>query len=837
MGAVYLARDPDLDRNVAIKVLRDPLVEDELLQRFLREARATASLRHENLVTIYQVGQHEHQPFIAMEYVDGTTLSEIIKQRQPLPVAQKLSYLEQICAGLHHAHRSGIVHRDIKPANVMVDSHGLIRILDFGIARAANSGMTTDGSLMGSLNYMSPEQMVGRAVDYRSDIFSVGALAYELLSYHQAFPGSMNDGLLHRLPNEPPAPFAEVCPGLPPELEGIVLRALAKAPQDRFADLDEMRTAVHRARRSVDPQLQLETVVIPSRNKQKPSTRPASSEERRALLERRARQIAVHRDAARAALARGDLEGAAAACDDALTLDPDDQEASQLLAEIQQAKDQREQESKDRRERERAVRHRVADAELTLLRGDVASAARQLEQVLSDQPQDVTALTLLDKVRDAATSAGVALPKSLTVDIPREPMASSSKPIDVPDSTGARGSWIFAIAAAAVVVLAIGGVAVWMMGTDEGTPSSAAPTTTNSGPAASPSTPPTSPAPPTPEPAQPDVATGGGEVAAAQPPAPATPPAPAPASSPASVDPLGAPLARIEQLYRKGDLAAAIVELDRIEPSTDKRVTDRAASIWQAAARSMDEAHTAADSQKAADVAQKSYAAAEQARRLANAAASRNDYVQSARQALLAASEYRRAESDARFVAATASAANTLKPTSPVSTSPAPARPAPAPEPSPPPRAETTAPARVDPPAVAASPSAPPATAPRPSAIDSERGGIVRALTRYQDAYRERSVAAIEKIYPNIGRETRQQLEKQFKDCRSFDLTFGNLGVSLATDDPTAATVNVRTNYQCQPRTGQKPLSYEQQDVFQLRKVSGEWLIERTGAMDSGRRR
>ena len=835
MGAVYLARDPDLDRNVAIKVLRDPLVEDELLQRFLREARATASLRHENLVTIYQVGQHEHQPFIAMEYVDGTTLSEIIKQRQPLPVAQKLSYLEQICAGLHHAHRSGIVHRDIKPANVMVDSHGLIRILDFGIARVANSGMTSDGSLMGTLNYMSPEQMVGRPVDYRSDIFSVGALAYELLSYHQAFPGSMNDGLLHRLPNEPPAPFAEVCPGLPPELEGIVLRALAKAPQDRFADLDEMRTAVHRARRSVDPQLQLETVVIPSRNKQKPSTRPASSEERRALRERRARQIAVHRDAARAALARGDLEGAAAACDDALTLDPDDQEASQLLAEIQQAKDQREQESKDRRERERAVRHRVADAELTLLRGDVASAARQLEQVLSDQPQDVTALTLLDKVRDAATSAGVALPKSLTVDIPREPMASSSKPIDVPDSTGARGSWIFAIAAAAVVVLAIGGVAVWMMGTDEGTPSSAAPTTTNSGPAASPSTPPTSPAPPTPEPAQPDVATGGGEVAAAQPPAPATPPAPAPASSPASVDPLGAPLARIEQLYRKGDLAAAIVELDRIEPSTDKRVTDRAASIWQAAARSMDEAHTAADSQKAADVAQKSYAAAEQARRLANAAASRNDYVQSARQALLAASEYRRAESDARFVAATASAANTLKPTSPVSTSPAPARPAPAPEP--PPRAETTAPARVDPPAVAASPSAPPATAPRPSAIDSERGGIVRALTRYQDAYRERSVAAIEKIYPNIGRETRQQLEKQFKDCRSFDLTFGNLGVSLATDDPTAATVNVRTNYQCQPRTGQKPLSYEQQDVFQLRKVSGEWLIERTGAMDSGRRR
>jgi len=199
MGAVYLGRDPDLDRNVAIKVLRDPLVEDELLQRFLREAKATASLRHENLVTVYQVGEHDHQPFIAMEYVDGTTLAEVIKQKQPRPVAQKLVFIEQICAGLHHAHRSGIVHRDIKPANVMVDSQGIIRILDFGIARVANSGMTTDGALIGSLNYMSPEQMIGKPVDFRSDIFSVGSLAYELLTYHQAFPGMLNGGIIGAL--------------------------------------------------------------------------------------------------------------------------------------------------------------------------------------------------------------------------------------------------------------------------------------------------------------------------------------------------------------------------------------------------------------------------------------------------------------------------------------------------------------------------------------------------------------------------------------------------------------------------------------------------------------
>ena len=843
MGTVYLARDPDLDRNVAIKVLREPLAEDELLQRFLREARATASLRHENLVTIYQVGEHEHQPFIAMEYVDGTTLSEIVKQRQPLPVGQKLLYLEQICAGLHHAHRAGIVHRDIKPANVMVDSQGIIRILDFGIARVANSGMTSDGSLMGTLNYMSPEQMVGRPVDYRSDIFSVGALAYELLSYHQAFPGSMNDGLLHRLPNEAPAPFAEVCPGLPPDLEGIVLRALEKAPQDRFADLNEMRTAVHRARRSIDPQLQLETVVIPSRNKQKSSSRPASSEERRALLERRARQIAVHRDAARAALARGDLDGAASACDDALTLDPDDQEAAQLLAEIQQAKEEREQESKARRERERAARHRVADAELTLLRGDVASAARQLEQVLSDQPRDVTALTLLDKVRDAATSAGVALPESLKADTGREPAAVSSKPVEVPHTTDTRGSWMFAVAAAAVVVLAIGGVVVWMMGSDEGTAPSpqAESVATNAGPNSS-SNPSTSPAP-TPAPVQPSVATGGGDVAAAQPPpatpapAPATPP-PASAPSPGAVDPLDAPLARIDQLYRKGELVTAIADLDRIGPSSDSRVTARGASIWQAAARSMDEAHSAADSQKAADLAQQTYRLAEDARRLAGTAASRNDYVQSSRQALVAATAYRRAESEAKLASAAAPPPASAKPAAPPVTAaatPPPTIPAPTPEPGPPPaRVETATPARSEAPAVAAAPSPPPAAV--ASAVDREGPGILRALKRYEDAYEKMNVEAIGEIYTGLLRETSQDLKRQFQNCRAYDVTFANTDVTIG-NDPTAATVSVRTTYTCTPKSRQEPLAYTSSEVFKLRKVRSEWFIEERGSLDSGTRR
>ena len=264
MGTVYLGRDADLDRAVAIKVLRNSVSDDELLQRFLREARAAANLRHENIITIYEVGEHDRQPFMAMEYVDGPSLGQVITGREPLALGRRLSYIEQVCAGLHHAHREGIVHRDIKPPNLMVDRGDLIRIVDFGIARVEGSGMTLDGTLIGSLNYMSPEQMLGRPVDLRSDIFAVGAVAYELLSYQQAFPGTLNDGLLHRLPNEPPPALSSLCPGLPPEIERLVLRALAKRPDDRFADLDQMRVALREVRRGIDSDQQLESLATPT---------------------------------------------------------------------------------------------------------------------------------------------------------------------------------------------------------------------------------------------------------------------------------------------------------------------------------------------------------------------------------------------------------------------------------------------------------------------------------------------------------------------------------------------------------------------------------------------
>jgi eukaryotic-like serine/threonine-protein kinase len=160
MGSLYLARDPDIDRLVAIKQLRDDVESDELRERFRREARSVGRLRHQNIVIVFDVGEDEGRPFIAMEYIEGQTLSGIIREKQPIPMDRKLQWIEQLCDGLAYAHRANIVHRDIKPANLMIDNDQTLKILDFGIARfghAASTGMTQSGTLMGTINYTAPE--------------------------------------------------------------------------------------------------------------------------------------------------------------------------------------------------------------------------------------------------------------------------------------------------------------------------------------------------------------------------------------------------------------------------------------------------------------------------------------------------------------------------------------------------------------------------------------------------------------------------------------------------------------------------------------------------------
>jgi serine/threonine-protein kinase len=219
MGALYLARDPGLDRLVAIKLLKEDLQDDSgLRERFIREARSVARLRHSNIVIVFDVGEDDGRPFMAMEYIAGDTLAHVLRQKPSLPVTRRLSMMEDLCAGLAHAHGAGIIHRDIKPANIMLDGDGVLKILDFGIARLGNSGMTQEGMMMGTVNYMSPEQVTGRGVDHRTDIFAAGAVLYEAIALEQAFPGRIDSGVLHRILNEGPVPLNQLVPTIDQEL-------------------------------------------------------------------------------------------------------------------------------------------------------------------------------------------------------------------------------------------------------------------------------------------------------------------------------------------------------------------------------------------------------------------------------------------------------------------------------------------------------------------------------------------------------------------------------------------------------------------------------------------
>ncbi|HEV8309236.1 MAG TPA: protein kinase [Methylomirabilota bacterium] len=242
MGAVYKAHDPQLDRLVAIKVMAEGAdVGVEARERFLREAQSAARLNHPHIITVYELGEDQGQIFIVMELLEGEPLSRVVDRTPPLPLRQKLNLMIQICSGLAFAHQRGVVHRDIKPANIFVLRSGQVKILDFGIARLQTSELTRTGLVMGTPNYMSPEQARGRRTDARSDIFSVGVVFYELLSGQKPFGGEDYFETMEKVRSEPPPPLEELAPSLPPALVRAVSRALAKDPAARYQSLDALR--------------------------------------------------------------------------------------------------------------------------------------------------------------------------------------------------------------------------------------------------------------------------------------------------------------------------------------------------------------------------------------------------------------------------------------------------------------------------------------------------------------------------------------------------------------------------------------------------------------------
>ncbi len=241
MGVVFKARDPLIGRLVALKTITAFAAENPgMVERFWREAKAAGALQHANIVTIHDVGEADGVPFIAMEYLEGESLATVISRGAPLSLTEKVGYLVQTCRALQYAHRRSVIHRDIKPANIVLTVEGVIKVVDFGIARVSDASHTNTGTLLGTLGYMSPQQIRGKRADGLSDIWSVGVVLYELLTGRRPFKGGNQADLMRSIVQDEPAALNDVLGGCPYQLVTISRRALAKNEANRYQSMEQL---------------------------------------------------------------------------------------------------------------------------------------------------------------------------------------------------------------------------------------------------------------------------------------------------------------------------------------------------------------------------------------------------------------------------------------------------------------------------------------------------------------------------------------------------------------------------------------------------------------------
>jgi serine/threonine protein kinase len=412
MGSLYLAKDPKIGRLVAIKLVRQEFDSPDARQRFAREAQSAGTLRHPNIVTIFDVDEHEGLPFIAMEYIDGETLGEIVKRKALLPVAKRIQWVEDLCSGLAYAHRQGVIHRDIKPANLMVDTEGTLKILDFGLARRDASKFTQSHVIIGTPNYMSPEQIRGTNLDTRSDIFSVGALMYEVLAYKEAFPGAVHQ-TMHKILHEEPEPLENFLPGLDPGVSKILARAIVKDRDGRYPDLSAMKNDLAEVRLRLETNVVTDAATMPlgkearfnvsstSSTPGRSGTAPISSQgsrsgssqaskrfqtNRQSLQRRRSEQITTLLDEARRLFESGALDKARDKCDEALMFDPDHPGGLQLMDDIAVESDRQQ------------VAKIISEARAELQKGQLDRAEALVADARQMQPDSVDVAQLQEAI-------------------------------------------------------------------------------------------------------------------------------------------------------------------------------------------------------------------------------------------------------------------------------------------------------------------------------------------------------------------------------------------------------------------------------------------------------
>lgn len=401
MGVVYKARDPQLDRLVAIKMILG--VDPSLLKRFEVEARSTASLQHPNIVTIYDFGDQDGSPYLVMEYLEGTSLESVISSGQPLSLTSKLSICVDICGGLQYAHERGIIHRDVKPANVMLLSDGSVKIVDFGIARIGDTGISRT-EVIGSLHYMSPEQFQSQPLDSRTDIFSTGVVLYRLLTGALPFQAPAEAAVIYQIIHEAPPPVSACAEGCPQELDLIVSKALAKNRDDRYLSsrdlafdllvvrdqqkhqevgewLQRAETALQRTEWTKAEECLRQLLKIEKNHTH--AHQMLGEVQERARQQRRAEQVRLLRIQADEALLDRRYDEALRILDQAIGLDSNNKELSNFRESIQESKS-------------RAARLRVAlrRAEGAHQSGDLDEAKRAVSEALELDPQETSAKAL-----------------------------------------------------------------------------------------------------------------------------------------------------------------------------------------------------------------------------------------------------------------------------------------------------------------------------------------------------------------------------------------------------------------------------------------------------------
>ena len=410
MGIVYKAVDPAIGRKVAIKMMTGGFAENpDLLKRFQREAQSAGALQHPNIVIIYELGTHENgNPYMAMEFIDGESLESMIANRKRMSLVDKLGIMIQILNGLQYAHSHGIVHRDVKPANVMVLKDGSIKIVDFGIARISDNSMTKTGQIVGTINYMSPEQFNGHVVDGRSDIFSAGVLLYEFLTGVLPFDGAETPSVILKILNDAPPPLKEHLPNYPHELEECLLRALSKDREERYATAEDFAFDLARIQESLKKEMVVEYVDQAKQLFEKKELAKAKDLLQQVLrvdtkngaaqdlmkqvqqllsVQQRGEQVKQLRASAEDALAQKMLDDALSYCQQALKMDAQNAELLNLQKMIQQAKARKDQIVKS-----------IRKAEDLKQDGDLEGALKTAEEALALDAKDTNAKNIRDAI-------------------------------------------------------------------------------------------------------------------------------------------------------------------------------------------------------------------------------------------------------------------------------------------------------------------------------------------------------------------------------------------------------------------------------------------------------